>query len=171
MPILHSVGLTDLDIENLENKYRISFPNDYKLFLRKYNGFYFVSPDYCEFDYDGVDEGIIAFDAFFGDGIESEHYNLQAQNDSFLDEINFIKNSFIIGADPGGNFYILVTEGEHSGVYYWDRTHLHAEDELQEYTIEEVEECGNLYKVSDSFGDFFKAIFKFSEGVSFSPSL
>ncbi|CDH34739.1 conserved hypothetical protein [Xenorhabdus bovienii str. Intermedium] len=48
-------------------------------------------------------------------------------------------------------------------LYYWDRTHLHADDDLQNYYFEEVDECGNLYKISNSFDSFLKFVLDCTE--------
>ncbi|MDI4745884.1 SMI1/KNR4 family protein, partial [Salmonella enterica subsp. enterica serovar Kentucky] len=40
--------------------FSLSFPDDYKDFLSRYNGFVVKQPDFCEFDYDSVDDGAIA---------------------------------------------------------------------------------------------------------------
>ena len=71
---------------------------------------------------------------------------------------NLIDDKLIIGDDPGGNFYLILNGSESQGVYYWDRTHLHAEDDIQEFEIAEQNECGNIYKITNSFTEFYKKI-------------
>ncbi|WP_445375114.1 SMI1/KNR4 family protein [Photorhabdus tasmaniensis] len=163
MPINHGINVDDDKISSAEQHYSITLPESYRAFLKKYNGFYVEDPDACNLSYQGVDDGEIAFDALFGINIENENFNLTGINDYYLDELFFIKNSLIIGTDPGGNFYVLVTEGEHGGVYYWDRTHLHIEDEIQDIAFNETDECGNLYKISHSFEAFFKQLLSQTE--------
>ncbi|TDB58201.1 SMI1/KNR4 family protein [Photorhabdus khanii] len=163
MPINHGINIDNSEILSIEQHYSIILPESYRAFLKKYNGFYVEDPDACNLTYHGVDDGEIAFDSLFGINIENENFNLIEMNNNYLDELLFIKNSFIIGTDPGGNFYILVTEGKHEGVYYWDRTHLHVEDDVQDIAFSEVDECGNLYKVSHSFEEFFKQILSQTE--------
>jgi hypothetical protein len=158
MPIVYGEGLNSEKIIEIEDKYSISFPKEYVDFLSKNNGLYIKSPEFCDFTYDKVDNGFISFHALFGINFINENFDLIENNNDYLDEISFIDSSFIIGSDPGDNFYVLVNDGNNSGIYYWDRTHLHAEDDIQNYYFEEVDECGNLYKLSDSFDDFLKTI-------------
>ncbi|HDS9625155.1 TPA: SMI1/KNR4 family protein, partial [Enterobacter asburiae] len=60
--------------------------------------------------------------------------------------------------DPGGNFYLILNGSESQGVYYWDRTHLHAEDDIQLFETPEQNGCGNIYKITNSFTEFYKEI-------------
>lgn len=78
-------------------------------------------------------------------------------NDELLDELSFVEHAVIIGADPGGNYYVLITEDGQSGVYYWDSTCLHLEDVKQDYSIadEDEEETQHLYLVASTFQQFF----------------
>lgn len=167
MPILYGAGLSDTEIASLEDYFDIKLPVDYKKFLLDYNGLLIKYPDYCNIEYHGVDDSV-AVNALFGYMIENKIFDLKGQNDNFLDEIFFIKNSIIIGVDPGDNFYVLVVCGEFSGVYYWDRTHLHSDDSKQNYFFEEVNECGNLYRVADSFDSFFKIIYDYAKAHNMS---
>ncbi|EOT8214736.1 SMI1/KNR4 family protein [Escherichia albertii] len=168
MPIVFGKGMDLNEIKFIEDKFSIKFPHDYILFLHNCNGFYINGTDGCDIEFGHVDNKFISFESLFGVDFINDNFNLLNINDCYLNEISFIENSFIIGSDPGGNFYILITKGNLSGVYYWDRTHLHADDTLQEYAIAEVNECGNLYKVSDSFDNFFSIIKKLTEGMPFS---
>ncbi|MBD2802107.1 SMI1/KNR4 family protein [Xenorhabdus sp. M] len=163
MPIVYGNGLNNEKIVEIENKYSISFSKEYIDFLNKNNGLIIRDPEFCNLPYNKVDNGYISFHTLFGLDFINENFDLIGNNDDYLDEISFIDFSFIIGSDPSDNFYVLVNNGNYKGIYYWDRTHLHVEDDLQGYHFEEVDECGNLYKVSDSFGDFLKYIIEFTK--------
>ncbi|WP_445375111.1 SMI1/KNR4 family protein [Photorhabdus tasmaniensis] len=158
MPIVYGEGLNNEKIIEIENKYSISFPKEYADFLNKKNGLIIREPEFCDLPYSKVDNGYISFHALFGLAFINKNFDLIENNDDYLDEISFTGSSFIIGSDPGDNFYVLVCSENNNGVYYWDRTHLHAEDDAQDYDFEEVDECGHLYKISDSFGSFLKCI-------------
>ncbi|ELY3545521.1 SMI1/KNR4 family protein [Cronobacter turicensis] len=158
MPVSCGKMITEADIQRLEKTYRISLPEDYKTFLLLNNGFVVKSPDYCNLTYRGVDEGAIAFNALFGMGAENEYYDIWYNNEELFSELDFIGNKLIIGDDPGGNYFLMVNEQNRKGIFYWDRTHLHAEDTLQDYEIPEQDECGNLYRLSDTFTAFFEMI-------------
>ncbi len=60
MPVSCGNGLAENQIRDLE-KFFIIISDDYKDFLSRYNGFVVKQPDFCEFDYDSVDDGAIAF--------------------------------------------------------------------------------------------------------------
>lgn len=158
MPILYSTGLSNTEISILESTYSISFPLDYKLFLTTYNGYRISSPDYCDLPYDNVDDGFIAFDVLFGSKILNENFCLEHINNEFLDEIAHINDTFLIGEDSGGNFYILITQGDQQGVYYWDRTGLHINDEKKEHSYQGINNYSNIYKTHNSFTAFFEEI-------------
>ncbi|ELY4323523.1 SMI1/KNR4 family protein [Cronobacter turicensis] len=158
MPVSCGKMITEADIQRLENRYRISLPEDYKTFLLLNNGFVVKSPDYCNLTYRGVDEGAIAFNALFGMQAKNDYYDVIYNNDELLSELDFIDSKLIIGDDPGGNYFLMVDEQNRKGIFYWDRTHLHAEDTLQQFEIPEQDECGNLYRLSDTFTAFFEMI-------------
>ena len=66
MPISCGKPTTQDEIKVLEAKFKISLPQDYKDFLRLKNGFVVKSPDFFVLEYEGVDEGVIAFYANYG---------------------------------------------------------------------------------------------------------
>ncbi|MDV5355025.1 SMI1/KNR4 family protein [Enterobacter asburiae] len=158
MAILTGTGIVQTDIELLCKQLAIPLPDDYIQFLKKYNGFWVDSSDGCELPFDKVDNGYISFDAFFGYQVNNEKFDLALANDEFLDELSFIEHAVIIGCDPGDNFFVLVTEGEQAGVYYWDRTCLHADDSKQDYTISGDDDYLHLYQCSENFSVFFEKI-------------
>ncbi|EOC1315172.1 SMI1/KNR4 family protein [Cronobacter turicensis] len=158
MPVSCGKMITEADIQRLEKRYRISLPEDYKTFLLLNNGFVVKNPDYCNLAYHGVDEGAIAFNALFGMGAENEYYDIWYNNEELFSELDFIDSKLIIGDDPGGNYFLMVNGEHQKGLFYWDRTHLHTEDTLQDYEIPEQNECGNLYRLSDTFTAFFEMI-------------
>ncbi|HCT7900780.1 TPA: SMI1/KNR4 family protein [Enterobacter cloacae] len=158
MPISCGKPANKDEIKILQAKFKISLPEDYKEFLRMKNGFVVKSPDFCELEYAGVDEGVITFYALFGMNMKNPNHDIFRQNETFLNELDFIDGKLIIGDDPGGNFYLILNGSKSQGVYYWDRTHLHAEDDTQEFEIDEKNECGNIYKITNTFTEFYKKI-------------
>jgi len=167
MSIVYGNGLNNKEITEIANKYSIKLPMDYINFLTKHNGLAVRDSHACDIQYNNIDNGFISFDALFGVGFINKNFDLNEINDDYLDEISFITGCFIIGVDPGDNLYVLINNENKNdnGVYYWDRTHLHADDEVQNYHFKEVNECGNLYTVSNSFNDFLKLILKFTKEV------
>ncbi|HDT1605452.1 TPA: SMI1/KNR4 family protein [Enterobacter sichuanensis] len=158
MPISCGKPKTKDELRNLEGKFKVGLPEDYKEFLRLKKGFVVKPPDFCELKYEGVDEGVIAFYALFGINMKNPNHDIFRQNECFLNELDFIDDKLIIGGDPGGNFYLILNGSKNQGVYYWDRTHLHAEDDIQKFDIAEKNECGNIFKISNSFTEFYERI-------------
>lgn len=158
MAVVTGSGIGQADIALLAKKFSVTFPRDYSDFLRTYNGFRVKSPDYCNMRFDKVDNGFISFDALFGHGGSNEYFDMLAMNQELLDELDFVAAAAIIGADPGGNYYVLITEGKQSGVYYWDRSCLHAEDAKRGYDIAGGEPFQHLYQVAATFQQFFDTV-------------
>lgn len=175
MAIFTGTGISEADIDNLAGKFSVIFPDDYSDFLKTYNGFRVKSPDYCNIPFNKVDNGFISFDVLFGHGVSNKYFDISTMNNELLDELSFVEHAVIIGADPGGNYYVLITEGRQSGVYYWDRTCLHLEDVKQDYSIadEDEEETQHLYLVVCNFQQFFDmlAAQTIEQGMSVSQGL
>ena len=149
MTIVYSDGLSDKELAVIEGKYGLKLPVDYRLFLSNYNGCRVTSPNYCYLPFKDVDDGFISFDSLFSVGSENENFCLEYINDECLSELESIGYSFLIGSDPGDNFYFLVTEGASSGVYYWDRAEIHSDS---------VDGKINVYKICEKFEVFFEMI-------------
>lgn len=89
---------------------------------------------------------------------KNDYYDVIYNNDELLSELDFIDSKLIIGDDPGGNYYLMLNGERQQGIFYWDRTHLHAEDILQQFEIPEQNECGNLYRLNDTFTQFYQSV-------------
>ncbi|EPR9026328.1 SMI1/KNR4 family protein [Cronobacter dublinensis] len=175
MAIFTGTGIGETDIDSLGRNFLVTFPDDYSDFLKTYNGFRVKSPDYCNIPFNKVDNAFISFDVLFGHGVSNKYFDISTMNDELLDELSFVEHAVIIGADPGGNYYVLITEGGQSGVFYWDRTCLHLEDVKQDYSIadEDEEETQHLYLVASTFQQFFDilAAQTIQQGMSVSQRL
>lgn len=60
----------------MEVKFKISLFEDYKEFFRLKNGFVVKFLDFCELEYEGVDEGVIVFYVFFGINMKNLNYDI-----------------------------------------------------------------------------------------------
>jgi hypothetical protein len=78
-------GLSDKEIYDIEKTMGITFPNDYKEFLRTING--------CEGLFNGKNYAIL------WDGRDLEKYNREYQVEDFINDILFI------GSDGGGEAF------------------------------------------------------------------
>jgi len=158
MPIVYRPGLTNSDISKIEQVLKKKLPTDYKTFLSNKNGFFISDPDFSEISTDKISDGVISFDRLFGLNENEGCNDLLSFNGEFISELNHLSGAIAIGEDGGGNPYVLLTEGKNSGVYYWDRTHLHEGDPINKFDIKEVGDSGNLFLISNSFKDFYKLI-------------
>ncbi|WP_413796606.1 SMI1/KNR4 family protein [Kosakonia cowanii] len=158
MPLSYGKPAAKNAILPLLKTINFSAPEEYLDFLQKKNGLVVKSPDYCNLPYPGVDQGEVAFSALFGINTCNKYYDLKYNNDEFLEELDFLSDALLIGDDPGGNYFVLMNGAGREGVYYWDRTHLHAEDDIQQFDIAEQQEGGNLYKVAADFTTFYQMV-------------
>lgn len=163
MPILYKKGLVSTVVDLIEAEIDKALPSDYRNFLYKMNGFYFSSPHYAQIPLKAVDEGVISFDRFFGFLPDEECNDIVSFNKEFIDGLKFLSYAIAIGEDGGGNPYVLIG-GEKSGVYYWDRTHLHESDSLNSYDIAEQEDSGNLFRIASDFSQFYSLVLASVDG-------
>ncbi|SHO59242.1 hypothetical protein VQ7734_05022 [Vibrio quintilis] len=91
----------------------------------------------------------------FGISTNEEPYDIEAEN-YIRDEIEYFDNPLIIGSNSSNNYYVINCDNNDESVYCWDRTHIHYDDN---YDYAEVDEEGKIYKFSDTFDEFFDAIF------------
>ncbi|WP_033852683.1 SMI1/KNR4 family protein, partial [Yersinia wautersii] len=115
MTVIHDAkGPADeLSIVNIEKKLGITFPNDYREFLKKYNGGY-PEPDGFYF-IDSKDGSCV--DKFLStNGDKSD--SIAACYDLYKKRI---PQGFVpIATDPGGNLLLLCGTKENSGIFFWD---------------------------------------------------
>ncbi|AMP16084.1 SMI1/KNR4 family protein [Collimonas pratensis] len=158
MPIKYRPGATPDAINELELHIANPLPDDYKDFLISHNGLTIEYPGYCDIPSNKVESGSIAFGGLFGTRINESSMDLISFNQEFISEIDFLGKSIAIGEDGGGNPFVLMLEPRSGQVLYWDRTHLHEPDDGYQADFPEVDDCGDLYVISDSFSDFLVAI-------------
>ncbi|MCF8985800.1 SMI1/KNR4 family protein [Pseudomonas syringae] len=167
MPVIHRKGLQQADLELLASEIDRVLPADYKEFLMSMNGFYIGAPDYVVLPLPAADGVIISVDRFFGRLPDEACNDIVAFNQEFSGELDFLPQAIIIGEDGGGNPYVILQGSEEvvAGVYYWDRTHLHASDKLKSPCIAEMNECGNLFFMASEFFQFYDKIISVLKGA------
>lgn len=153
-------GISNLDIGKISNLYGIIFPESYINFLSNYNGLFIGSNSYCTIPCLKVDDGEIEFQELYGIDTSSPLFDLTKVN-NVRDEIVVFENPFIIGADPGGNFFLFSGNKNDNAIYYWDRTHIHFGNG---FDYHEVNEEGNIYMIFENFSDFYDAIMSNVDG-------
>ncbi|MCC5803760.1 SMI1/KNR4 family protein [Rossellomorea vietnamensis] len=134
---------SDESLEKLEELVGFSLPNDYKEFLKEYNGGT-SKVRYSKFFVNDINQEI-PLDVLYGIDVNST-FDLYECNEEF--EEDMVPNSLIIGDDPGSGFIVLITDPENYGVYYWDHS----------FYFPQSSEDENTYKIADSFKDFMNEL-------------
>lgn len=160
MSIIKSVGIDAGELKKIVDFYNVVLPSDYMDFLTRENGMIIGSGSYCTIPFSKVDDGQIDFQELFGIGTVSPLLDLFKVNE-YRDEITELANPLIIGADPGGNFFVMNCKFNDEAIYYWDRGHIHYND-FPDHPEQDGQ--GNIYKLYDSFASFYKAILTYVEG-------
>jgi hypothetical protein len=169
MPVLYWPPISQEDCAGLERVLGFTLPGDYKAFLGQWNGLFVDLPDWVNLPFAKVDDGWIAFSFLFGFRVPNKNQDIEKQTSYLKDELAHIGDIAVIGEDGGDNFFVL-TGGTDSGkVYYWDRTHLHHGAAILKADIPEKNECGNLYLVANTFGEFWALLSGHLQGFQFAP--
>jgi len=158
MPIVYRPGLTCSEVDAIEFTCEVVLPESYRRLLMRMNGFYIAAPDHVQLRLNAVEAGEISFDRLFGVLPAATCNDVISFNTEFIDELSFVEGAFAIGEDGGGNPFVWIAAPRARGIYYWDRTHLHASDDPNDFDITEQEESGHLYKVADDVDAFYKLI-------------
>lgn len=130
-------------IKELEAFLGFLLPEDYKEFLRKYNGGT-SEVRYSKFYVKELSQEI-SLDVLFGLGVKRTFDLIECYKEF---EEDILPNSLMIGDDPGSGFIVLITDTENSGVYYWDHSFSFPQSNVEE----------NIYKIADRFKDFINGL-------------
>ncbi|GIN66296.1 hypothetical protein J41TS2_17170 [Bacillus sonorensis] len=139
---------TEGEIEELEKKYRVKLPNDYKQFLLKY-GASMICDDgvfYKSLEQDTWSEDEFQVVEFFY-GLEETDLDLDIQDKINTYAERFPEGIIPIASSPFGNEICLQTKSDGFGkIYFWDH----------EYRSSE----GDFFLIANSFADFIKSLVK-----------
>ena len=131
--------LSQLDLNNIEEKIGFNFPADYKRFLLQFNG---GKPEKEVFNM--INNSSIV-DRFFG-FCENEYRNALRYYGVVYNK-RIPSNTFPIGKDPGGNLILISISGSDYGkIYFWDHNWEAEEGREPDYS--------NLTLIADSFDEF-----------------
>jgi hypothetical protein len=158
MPIRCGQPLSPSKLTELEALAGYKLPKDYVSFLCRWNGMIVDSPEYVDLPFTKVDNGEISFQALYSFSVKNENFDLIFQNKTYGSELSFLDFPFLIGEDPGGNYYLIALYNGSYSILYWDKTHLHAEDLRGSPDVAGTDECGALYLVANSFESFWQMI-------------
>ncbi|MBD2800046.1 SMI1/KNR4 family protein [Xenorhabdus sp. M] len=137
-------------ISDFEQKIGSSLPNEYRLFLEKYNGGYPEPSSFQFFDSDNIEDGS-SVDRFLSLGCEKYH----DLNQYFINYKDRIPPNFLpIAHDPGGNLILISLNHDKPAIFFWDHEFEADEDEG------ELPNMSNVHFISHSFPDFLKRLCK-----------
>lgn len=135
-------GKASIDsIINFEEMINFTLPEDYKKFLREFNG---GSARENIFYVPKLEE-IIPLDVFFGLNIDRRLDLRTWYNEYKRDMLPF---SFIFAHDPGTGFIVLINGPDVKGVYFWDHS----------CAFPQSNKNSNTYWIADSFQDFINSL-------------
>ncbi|MEK9495102.1 SMI1/KNR4 family protein [Photorhabdus sp. P32] len=138
--------IDEISVTNFENEIGNSLPNDYRNFLKKYNGGY---PDPDAFLFLNDEEDGSSVDRFLSLGCE-KHHDLR---NYFIDYKDRIPPKFLpIAHDPGGNLILISLSNDNPGVFFWDHEFEADEGELPDMS--------NVHLISHTFTDFLSVLYK-----------
>lgn len=129
-------------ISKFEEHIGFSLPEDYRNFLREYNG---GTPKikYSAFDVEELKEKI-PLDVLLGIGVPK--FDLWKRNDEYFDDL--LPKTIIIGDDPGVGMIVLINGNEMKGIYYWDHSHY----------FEQSNDDNDIYMITESFQAFIDGL-------------
>ena len=133
------------DIEELESKFNVNLPKDYKEFLIDYNGGIVKKDEKNKVKIEGISTEV-AIDVLYGVGTGSNNSDIIFWMNNFEDDI--LENAVIIGDDIMHGLIVLICEGEDKGVYYWDDS----------YNFEESSDESNMYFITGTFTEILDII-------------
>lgn len=132
----------EANIKEIEQKLKITLPQDYRAFLAGYNGG--SCEDIIVFKVEGIEE-TIALDLLYGIGLK-DGLNILDWCEEYADDL--LEDMIIIGHTMETGLLLLIHQEDWKGIYFWD----HCID----YEESTEEEC--IYKIADSFDDFIKGL-------------
>ncbi|OEH81628.1 SMI1 / KNR4 family protein [Enterococcus rivorum] len=136
-------GATENKVINLEKKYGLSLPEDYKKFLLDCNGGIVEKDSSNEISVEDINEKIV-IDVLYGIDTANEKANIDYWMDSLSDDL--LENTVIIGDDLIQGLILIICDGENEGVYYWDDS----------YHFENSDDEMNTYWIANTFTEFIK---------------
>ena len=135
--------LNAVDIAQVEEKFGVLFPEEYKSFLLKHNG--------AKFEPNFFADSVVNF--FYGIIEELDHYDLRIVWENLgvsqLCRYPFPEGYLPVGCDPGGNKICVCWKGERVGqIFFWDHEAIGTEDELS-YLADSIEAFLQMLKEQD----------------------
>ncbi len=147
MKIKRRGNVTEADIRELEERWHVTLPQDYRAFLMNTNG---GLTDVLDDDSNGGSIYIedfsdsIALNVLYGVKTGKKNADINTWMEMFKDEI--FPQTLLIGDDLTSGFIALICGGEDAGVYFWDDS----------YVFKGSCDEHNVYFIADSFTELLK---------------
>ncbi|MGT2743052.1 SMI1/KNR4 family protein [Streptococcus plurextorum] len=130
------------DIHELEKKFNLVLPEDYKQFLLNFNGGETIDYELNKIRIPKIDDEI-NLDLLFGVRPDEQGVDIQKWTEDYIDDL--LECSLIIGDTIQHGFIIIWISGdENQGIYYYDDT----------YTLASSSDEGNTYYLAPTFTEF-----------------
>ncbi|WP_137940452.1 SMI1/KNR4 family protein [Chitinivorax sp. B] len=99
----HGRTIIDSEVVDIEKKFNVIFPEEYRAFLLKFNG---GTPEFCSIDIPGMEDSPTDVKVFFGIDRKYETSNID-WNIQLLNEFEFDIPLLPIASDSGGSIFCI----------------------------------------------------------------
>lgn len=136
--------VSKVQLLELEKQLNITLPKDYNNFLLQIN-VGIPTGKYLSFYINELHEEV--FLGILLGFSENKNFNLFDWNFEYLEELP--ERSLIFATEYGDGLFVMITEGDNQGVYFWDHT----------FIFEQSSEESNVYFLADSFTHFIENLY------------
>ena len=143
MKIKRFGNVTEADIRELEERWHVTLPQDYRAFLMETNGGIANPSDEDSIYIEDLGDGIY-MEVLYGIKTGIENADINTWMEMFKEDI--FPQTLLIGDDLTSGFIALICGGEKAGVYFWDGA----------CSFKGSSDENNVYFIADSFTDLLK---------------
>lgn len=138
-----NVKVTEADIHELEERWHVTLPQDYRAFLLETNGGIAKTSDQDSIYIEDLGDSIY-MEVLYGIKTKVEEADMNTWMEMFKEDI--FPQTLLIGDDLTAGFIALICGGEDAGVYFWDDS----------YVFKGSCDEHNVYFIADSFTELLK---------------
>ena len=135
--------VTEADIRELEERWHVTLPQDYRAFLLETNGGIAKTSDQDSIYIEDLGDSIY-MEVLYGIKTKVEEADMNTWMEMFKEDI--LPQTLLIGDDLTAGFIALICGGEDAGVYFWDDS----------YVFKGSCDEHNVYFIADSFAELLK---------------
>ena len=134
-------------IAEIEKKFDVILPNDYKKFLSNYNGGTVSNNEFNEIHLDDVN-GNINIEVLYGIHTGNSNSDIEYWTNEYVEDL--LEKTIIIGDSLQHGLIVLICDGSNDGIYYFDDS----------YHFDISNDESNVYLIADTFDEFWKLLNK-----------